>query len=272
MNEENSNLTAQNPEEWQAPPQDLKPLQELPQMSEAATLGSIFFEPGRTFEDLRRKPRFILAAVIMIVLGTTFSFLFANKIGDEGFRRFAAEQLEKSAQTQSLSTEQKQQSIEITTTAIKFTRYLLPLFIIIALALGGLFYWLDSKAMGGSASFLHGVSAWVYSSFPPTVVASIANFIILFIKPVDEIDVATGQRGLVNANPSFFIDGAQSPVLSTLLGTFDFFLIWGWILAAIGLQKLGKISSGSAWAIVLIIALLGITFRIITALVTGTPN
>ncbi len=49
MNEENSNLTAQNPEEWQAPPQDLKPLQEPPQMSEAATLGSIFFEPGRTF-------------------------------------------------------------------------------------------------------------------------------------------------------------------------------------------------------------------------------
>jgi len=125
--------------------------------------------------------------------------------------------------------------------------------------------------MGGSASFLHGVSAWVYSSFPPTVVASIANFIILFIKPVDEIDVATGQRGLVNANPSFFIDGAQSPVLATLLGTFDFFLIWGWILAAIGLQKLGKISSGSAWAIVLIIALLGITFRIITALFTGIP-
>ncbi|MEJ7700592.1 MAG: hypothetical protein WKF71_13220 [Pyrinomonadaceae bacterium] len=45
MNEENSNLTAQNPEEWQAPPQDLKPLQEPPQMSEAATLGSIFLNP-----------------------------------------------------------------------------------------------------------------------------------------------------------------------------------------------------------------------------------
>ncbi|MBA2605296.1 MAG: YIP1 family protein [Acidobacteria bacterium] len=273
MNEENSNLTEQNQGEWQAPPspENLKTIQEPAQMSEAATLGSIFFEPGRTFEDLRRKPRFILAAAIMIILGTTYIFLFANKVGDAGFRRLAAEQLDKSAQTQSLSSEQKQQSIEISMTANRVTRYFVPLFIIIALALGGLFYWLGSKAMGGSASFLHGVSTWVYSTFPPTIVGSIANFIILFIKPVDEIDVATGQRGLVNANPSFFIDGAQSPVLATLLGTFDFFLIWGWILAAIGLQKLGKISSGSAWAIVLIIALLGITFRIITALFTGIP-
>jgi hypothetical protein len=69
----------------------------------------------------------------------------------------------------------------------------------------------------------------------------------------------------------FFIDGTQSPVLTTLLGTFDFFLIWGWILAVIGLQKLGKISAGSAWAIVLILALLGIAFRVISALVTGSP-
>ncbi len=273
MNEENSNVPEQNQAQWQAPPspENLKTIQEPAQMSEAATLGSIFFEPGKTFEDLRRKPRFILASVIMIILLTTFTFLFANKIGEEGFRRFAAEQVDKSGQTQSLSTEQKQQSVELTMTIIRYSRYLIPLFFIIYLALGGLFYWLGSKAMGGSASFLHGVSAWVYSSFPPAVVASIANFIILFIKPVDEIDVATGQRNLINANPSFFIDGAQSPVLATLLGTFDFFLIWGWILAAIGLQKMGKISSGSAWAIVLIFALFNITYRVIAALFSGSP-
>jgi len=140
MNEENSNLTEQNQGEWQAPPspENLKTIQEPAQMSEAATLGSIFFEPGRTFEDLRRKPRFILAAAIMIILGTTYIFLFANKVGDAGFRRLAAEQLDKSAQTQSLSSEQKQQSIEISMTANRVTRYFVPLFIIIALALGGL--------------------------------------------------------------------------------------------------------------------------------------
>jgi hypothetical protein len=58
MNEENPNLNQQNQAGWQAapPPQDLKTIEEPAQMSEAATLGSIFFEPGKTFEDLRRKP------------------------------------------------------------------------------------------------------------------------------------------------------------------------------------------------------------------------
>ena len=50
-----------NVNEWQEPPppEDLKQIENPPQMSEVETLGNIFIEPGRTFEDLRRKPRFL---------------------------------------------------------------------------------------------------------------------------------------------------------------------------------------------------------------------
>ena len=45
-------------QEWQAPPLPEEPQlveeKEVAQMSEIATLGNIFLEPGRTFEDLRR--------------------------------------------------------------------------------------------------------------------------------------------------------------------------------------------------------------------------
>jgi hypothetical protein len=263
----------QNATEWQAPPPPEKIVDttEPPQMSEAVTLGNIFIEPGRTFEDLRRKPRFIFASLIIIVLATAFTFLFAAKIGEDGFRRFATEQLDKNSQTQGLSAEQKQQSISLQLTIMKVSRFLIPIFVFIGLLIGGLIYWLGSNAMGGSATFMHGVSAWTYSSFPPTVVALLANIIILFFKSVDDIDVASGQRGLVHANPSFFINGTQSPVLATILGTFDLFAIWGWILAAIGLQKLAKISSGAAWAIVLILALVSLTLRVLFALMSGSP-
>ena len=74
------------------------------------------------------------------------------------------------------------------------------------------------------------------------------------------------------ANPSFFIDGKTMPVLATVLGTFDLFLIWGWILAAIGLQKVGKLSGGSAWTIVLILTLIGLTFRVVSALFSGNAT
>ena len=44
-------MQEQNSSEWQAPPPPEKiEAGEPAQMSEAATLGNIFFEPGRTFE------------------------------------------------------------------------------------------------------------------------------------------------------------------------------------------------------------------------------
>lgn len=267
MNEENQNLIENNEQEWQAPPlpEEIEDIREPAQMSEAATLGNIFIEPGNTFEDLRRKPRFILATLIMIVLITTFSFLFANKIGENGFRQFAVEQIDKSPQASGMSAEQKEQSVNLQMTIIRITRYLIPLFIIIGLAIGGLIYWLGANAMGGSMSFFQGLSVWIYASFPPTVVAMLANILVLFLKSADEIDIAASQSGLIQANPSFFI-GKGSPVLSALLATFDLFSIWGWILAAIGLKIVGKISSGAAWGIILIIALIGVAFRVVMAL------
>jgi hypothetical protein len=265
-------MQEQNPVEWQAPPppEAIAPKEE-PQMSEAATLVNIFFEPGRTFEDLRRKPRFILATVIMCVLTTGFLFAFTQKMGEDRYRRFFAEQVEKSPQAGSLSAEQKQESINLQQLIMKVVTYALPIFIIIGLAIGGLIYWLAGKAMGGSLNYLHGISVWLYSSLPITIVSILANFIVLFLKSADEIDIAASQRGLISANPGFFIDGKEMPVLATLLSTFDFFQIWGWILAAIGLQKVAKISSGAAWAIVLILALVSVAWRVLQALLTGNP-
>ena len=54
-----------NVNEWQEPPppEDIKQIENPPQMSEVETLGKYFIEPGRTFEDMRRKPRFLIAGI-----------------------------------------------------------------------------------------------------------------------------------------------------------------------------------------------------------------
>jgi hypothetical protein len=270
--EHNSNLTNQNETEWQAPPlpEEIAKTDEPPQMSEVATLGNIFFEPGRTFEDLRRKPRFILAALIIIVITTLFQFLFIQKLG---YERILRERLESNARVQQMPAEQKQQIIDQQTQPVfKAISYIfLLVFLLASFFLGGLFYWLGGNAMGGTAKYLQGVSVWVYSWLPPTLLMMLANILILFLKSADDIDIGASQRGLVQANPSFFIDGKQSPVLATLLSTFDLFYIWGLILAAIGLQKVVKLSAASAWTVVLIVALIGITVRIVMALMFGNP-
>lgn len=262
-----------NQTEWEAPPipEEIRKTAEPPLMSEAATLGNIFVSPGETFEDLRRKPRFIMALLIIIFLTTTYQLLFIQRMGEDRMHSFMVEQMDKNPMAQSMSPPDKQQAVERGLKTSAVTKYLLPVFLLIFFAVAGLLYWLGGKAMGGAGNYWHGVSAWVYSSFPPTVVAMLANILILFLKSADEIDIATSQRSLINANPGFFLDGKSMPVLTTLLSTLDFFQIWGWILAAIGLQKLMKLPKTSAWTIVLIIALIGLTFRIISAYLTGNP-
>lgn len=275
MNEDEVEINEQEENAWQPPPlpeEIVAEEKEEPEMSELATLGNIFIEPGRTFEDLRRKPRFIIAAVIICLLSTAFIIAFQQKMGQERYDRFFAEQIEKNPQAGSMDAAAKEQAISINRTILKVVTYALPIFILISFALGALLYWLGVKAMGGTISFFQSVSVWVYSSFPPTLVSLVANFVILFIKSPDDIDIAASQRGLVNANPSAFIGGTDMPVLTTLISTLDIFAIWGIVLAVIGLHKVGKISKGSAFAIVFILVLIGIAYRVISALISGVPS
>lgn len=254
-------------EEWQAPPPpiDNTPAAEPPQISEVGTLGSIFFEPGRTFEDLRRKPRFIMASLISVIVFMMFFAAFNSKIGHE---RIARERLEGSSWYQNQPPDMQKKMIEQQSSPITqyVTMGITPIILLLTFFIGGLLYWGGVNAMGGSISYLRSVAVWVYSGFPPIVVSMLANLLILFLKSPDDIDIVTGQQGLLHANPSFFINTKAMPVLGAILGTFDIFFIWGWILAAIGLRIVGKISTGAAWAIVLLVALLNVASRVVTAL------
>lgn len=251
---------------WQAPPPiDNTPVAEPPQMSEVGTLGSIFFEPGKTFEDLRRKPRFLMAGIISVILLAMFLTAFYSKVG---YERIVRERLEASSWYQTQPPEVQKTMIQQQTSPIaKYaTLAVTPVFFFISFFIGGLIYWGGANAMGGSMSFLRGVAVWVYSGFPPMVVSMLANILVLFLKSPDDIDIAASQQGLITANPSLFIDTKAAPVLGALLGTFDLFFIWGWILAAIGLRVIGKISTGAAWTIVLMVALLNVAMRVVAAL------
>jgi hypothetical protein len=263
-------MDAEENRDWQEPPipEEIKPNVELPEMSEPATLGNIFIEPGRTFEDLRRKPRFILAIVIMALAFAAFQVAFVEKIG---FEKIVRARLESNTRVQQMPGDEREKMIEQQTQPfIKYISYAItPIAIVIVMFLGGLLYWGGANAMGGTITYLRSVSVWTYSSFPPLVISILANFIILFLKNVDDIDLTSGQQGLVQANPTMFLNLKGSPALETLLSSLDLFAIWGYVLGAIGLQKVGKLSSGLAWATVLIIAFIFLTIRVVWAAIFG---
>jgi hypothetical protein len=259
-----------NNAEWEPPPppSHVEEPKEEPQMSEVGTLANIFFEPENTFKDLRRKPRFIIAGIIIALLVTALTFGIQMKVGDEAMRSFISDQIEKSSFTANLDKDQKTAAIDRQMTIGKYTKFAIPIFVIISFLLGGLLYWLGGKAFGGTGTFGQDLSVWIYAGFPPAVVAMIANFIVLALKSADDIDLGASQRGLIHANLGFLI-GTDHPIIATFLNTFDIFSIWGWILAAIGLRVVNKMSKASAWTLVLIITIIGLVFRLISATLSG---
>lgn len=265
-------MEAENQTQWQEPFPPEKIVRESHEMSEAATIANIFLEPGRTFEDLRKKPRFVIGSLIIALLITGYSFGLYYKIGDAAIRRTIVEQMDKNPQVASMSPEQKEAAVNMNLTIGSVVRYALPFIILISLLIGGLCYWLGAKAFGGNGGFLHGLSVWIYSSIPPTILSIVASFIIMFFKSADEIDLNSSQRGLLHANPGVFFGTDSSAVLVTLISTLDLLAIWGWVLAAIGLRITNKLSSGSAWAITIIFALIGVTMRVVGAYFSGNPS
>jgi hypothetical protein len=248
------------------------PLPEQPQISEIATLGTIFIEPENTFKDFLRAPRIVIAGIVIALLVTAYSFSLIYKIGEATMRSYITDQINKNPQADSLTAEQKASRVELSMTINKYSRYAVPVFVFISFFVGGLLYWLGGKAFGGTGTYMQNVSVWIYSGLPPALVSVTGSIIVLALKSADDIDLAAGQKGMLHADPSFFIDGKAMPFLATILSTFDVFAIWGWVLAAIGLTVVNKISKGSAWALVSIFVLIGLGFRLLGAYFSGNPT
>jgi hypothetical protein len=235
-------------------------------MSTVQTLTSIFFEPSETFEALRVRPRFLVAGLITVLFFMAYYVTFVWRVGSETITRAQIE-----SRSPDASPEQIEQGLRIQNSPIvkAITYASFPLVFAIIFAAGAGLYLLGTMMMAKSMSFKQALAVWVYSSYPPMVVFTLINLILLFLKRPDEIEPTALNTGLAKANLSLLVDTKAQPVLGTLLGSFDLIQFYGLFLAALGLRKVAKLSSGSAWAIVIAIWVLGIIVRVALAAITG---
>jgi hypothetical protein len=247
-------------QEFQPPP----PFAETPvtpgeTMSTAATLTGIFFEPGAVFEALRSRPRFLAAGIILLVLTVAVVGVLYQRV-DMG--QYTREQMEKSPRNAQMTEEQKE-------TGAKFGKIIgavaFPAAVPIVIAAGAGLYLLGVMAFGGTIGYKKALAVWVYSSLPPAVLGSVVAVLVLFLKSPDTID----PKHLLITNPGAFMGTDSSPVLVALLSQFDILKFYGLFLAALGLRKVAKISSGSAWGIVIGLTLIGALLSIASAAIFG---
>lgn len=218
-----------------------------PEMSTPQTLTGIFLEPTRTFEALRARPRFLVAALVILVLSLVVTFLVFNKIDYAAFMR---DQITKGPRGDQMTPEQIDTAVGFWTGPVgKVAIYVFPIIGTAGyIAAGGALYLLGSMLMGGVIRYKQALSVWTYSTFAPAVVGSIAGVIIVLLTPAEDINPSQA-GGIVRANLGVILPHGSSPALAALLGSFDIFTFYGLFLAALGLRKVGKMSSGAAWTV-----------------------
>ncbi len=197
-------------------------------LSPFARVIGVFFSPGNAFEDIVRKPGWVLPLVLTTILSIGVSFSINQRIN---WREFMSQQIEKSPRSAQMSAEQKQQQIE---GGAKFS----PPFTYAIGLLGPIFFALIiCLVMWGAYSLLGGISTNFGTAFGITahafltgLVSSPLFILILYLKPYGTADL----ENPVAANLAALLPDESAKWLVALCKSFDLFMFWTLILLATG--------------------------------------
>ncbi len=234
-------------------------------MSTPETLANIFFEPGRTFAALRERPRFLVAGLIVLALTMIVTVLLFQRID---FVEVVRQQMERQG---NMSQQQIEQALNFYRGPIgNLVKYVFPFIgTMLYFAAGAALYMLGSMLMGGALRYKQALSVWVYSTLPPSVLGTLIAIVVLFMKAPEDIDLNQSGGGLVTSNLGFFLSSDANPALKALLGSIDLLAFYGLYLAGVGLQKVGRMKSGSAWAVVIGLYILKVVLQMGWAIASG---
>lgn len=229
------------------------------EMSTAETLTGIFFEPSRTYEALRARPRFLVAGLILLVIAILVTVLLYLRV-DMG--QYMRERIQRSPNAAQLSEAQIDMQVKVGKT---IGMVAIPASVPIIIAAGAALYMLGVMAFGGAISYKKSLSVWTYSSLPPSVLGALIAILVLFLKSPESID----PEHMVVTNPGALLGEDASKILVAALSQFDLLRFYGLFLAALGLRKIAKLSSGQAWGVVISLWVIGTVLRIASAAIFG---
>ena len=188
----------------------------------------VFFSPKATFEDIVRKPSWVVPVVLLTVLSLCVSFAINQRIN---WREFMSQQIEKSSGAANMSAEQKEQRIEGGAKfSPPFTYAIGLLGPVLATMVVALVMWGGYNLLGG-ANTNFGTSLGVTShAFLTGLVSSPLFILILYLRPYGTVDLDNP----VAANLAAILPEDSAKWLVALGKSIDLFSFWTLVLLAIG--------------------------------------
>lgn len=214
--------------------------QEIVQQKNKPSLLGMIWSPGEQFDRIRNNPRIWLALIIVTVIFTIGMGLVLNSID---FAEVAGIEISPSAELMLVLITAVFTGIFSTVMGILFST---------------LVYFIIIKVAKKDATFKQLLSMTAY---------------IFFISALGLL-LNAGVQTLIGGNPEIYITslGGLFNSTSPVLASFEIFSIWQMILTAMGLNKVGQLSKGLSWAIVIIIFLISLGMAFISSFIAGVAG
>jgi len=196
-------------------------------VSAVGRIFGVLFSPKATFEDIVRKPSWLLPTAILCLMALAVGVALNQKVN---WREVVSQQMEKSSQTAQLSEEDKEKRIEAGAKIAPIFSYVgVPLTILLVLVV--------ALVMLGAYNVMAGVNPGyatalgiVSHAYVPLIIGNVLFLVVLSLKPEGTLDL----NNPVATNLAAFLPEDAPKWLDALGKNVDIFITWILVLIALG--------------------------------------
>jgi len=219
----------------------------------------VLFSPKATFEDIVRKPSWLLPVVIATILGIASTVVLNQRIN---WRDYILQQIDKSPRAAQLSTEQKQQQAEVSAKVTVYIVYAVGALgsVLFALIVGAVMMLAYNVLAGAGATFSQSLGIAAHTLLVG-IVSTPIFLLVLLLRPPGTVD----PENPVATNVAAFLPEESAKWLIALCKSIDIFTIWTLVLLAIGFAAVNprKLKGGkpyvvafSVWGVMVVVKVL----------------
>jgi hypothetical protein len=220
----------------------------------------VLVSPGKTFRSIAERPTWVAPLLLLLIVATAGSVLTSQRMDKEDMRRSIKERMEKSQGGQA-SPEQIERGVEMGEKIGSVTRWLVPVFIVVADLLVALLFFAAFRFFTGSSlSYKTSFAVAMHAYMPGLVAALLALPLILSRRTITMREAQEGS--ILASNLGAFAPESLAPTLRALLSSVDFFSLWTVCLMIVGYRIAAKVSTTAAAAVVLSLWALYIAFKV----------
>lgn len=222
----------------------------------AARIIGVFFSPGETFEDIRRKPTVLMPMLLVgILFGLVSYVMMPASFADQ------AQRTQNSAPFQALSAEQQEQRLALFEDPPPWLVGVSvgggAVGILIFVAFFALLYWGIGNLFGGEPTYKGTLSMLLFVCFLNPIVHMLVKLPLILSK---------GTVIGVTFGPAMFMpELVTTSRLYLSLAALDLFNVWSVVVTGIGLAKVGKLSTALGLIIAIVMFALGTALQIFFA-------